>query len=103
MRPTQSVRVTYHGEFHVSTIVDDGGSYETRFFRTMPRTYGKCETPEIVRMAVANTTWKDVVSDGIAGVEYDNEAVWSVSRDSALTVHDTFVKILTDFNTGELA
>lgn len=103
MRPTQTVRLTYHGEFHVSTIVDDRGSYETRFFRTVRRTYGQYETPEIVRMAVVNTTWKDVVPDGIAGVEYGNEAVWSVSRDSALTVHDTFVKIITDFNSGTLA
>ncbi|WPH58160.1 hypothetical protein SEA_LUCKYSOCKE_196 [Streptomyces phage LuckySocke] len=102
MRPTFHVETHYAGKFHVSTIVDDRGEYETRFFRTERISYQGEDIPQIMRDAVGSTTWDNVTAEK-SFVNYDSEAVSSYSRADARKVHATFVKILTDFNSGTLA
>lgn len=102
MRPTSKVDVTYVGKFHVSTIVDDRGSYESRLFRTERVSYQGEDIPQILKDAIESTTWADIVSD-VAFKAYDSEGVETFGHKDATAVHATLVKMLEDFNSGTLA
>lgn len=102
MRPTFPVQLSTEGMFDVSTIVDDIGTFETRFFRTVHKSYGGDEIPGKIKGAVVSEDWEKRV-DGWHFVEYDHEAVQTSTRTDALRVHNTFVRILLDYNSGVLA
>lgn len=102
MRPTFPVLKSYHGAYTVSSVVDDRGCFETRFFNdTWPRRT-ESGIPQSVRDAVDATVWSDVAPDGKAWVEYGSEAVSCVSADTVDHVHNEFIKIITAYNDGEL-
>lgn len=100
--PPEVVRKSDHGQFTVSTNVDYRGTYETRFFFYGPGSHQSSNIPTIVKSAIMATSWERLTDESF-WIGYDNESVQSVSKSDALTIHDTFVTIITDYLTGTLA
>lgn len=97
-----TVRLTTHGRYDVSTNENHKGVCETRFFNLSHPRYDESGIPQSVADAVKGVQWSTLVTD-TAYIGWDCESVKTNNVSDAMTVHDRFVQIITDYLTGVLA
>lgn len=98
----ESVRVTYHGPYHISTVVNYRNEYETRVFKNDPTSRVESEVPQKVRDLIERADWHSMVDD-VAFKGCDSEHVTTFNNSDAQTVHSVIIGFLTMYNTGVLA
>lgn len=96
------VRVTYHGRYHISTVVNYRNEYETRVFKNDPTSRVESEVPPEIRDLIERADWHSMVDD-VAFKGYDSEHVTTFNNSDAQTVHSVLIGFLTLYNTGTLA